>query len=157
MTLPFTISDLWAGAALLVSIYAAHKTIKFNERQKSLIESQERLNQLLLKKEENESLTNARADLGASFVKIGNGNYRLKIWNKGKAAARNVEISFPGGNEIIPESELRTKFPLELLDTYQSVELLASVHMQTKNKHTVRLSWSDDINDQNEKTLFPTL
>jgi hypothetical protein len=50
MSLPFSISDLWAGIALLVSIYAAYTTKKFNERQKSLIESQERLNRLLLKK-----------------------------------------------------------------------------------------------------------
>lgn len=157
MSLSFSISDLWAGIALLVSIYAAQTTKKFNERQKSLIESQERLNKLLLKREEDESLTTRRADLSASFIKLGSSKYRLKIWNKGKAPARNVRIAFPEGNEIIPDSELRDKFPLELLETHQSVELIASVHMQTKSKQVVSLTWSDAFQEDNEKTVFVTL
>lgn len=157
MNLSFSVGDIWGGLALIVSIYAAHKTIKFNERQKSLIEGQERLNALLLKKEENESLSSQKADLGVSFLRLGNSKYRLKIWNKGKATARNVTISFPEGNEIVPNSELRDKFPLEFLETHGSVELIASVHMQTKSKQVVCLSWSDSFNDQNEKTFYPTI
>jgi hypothetical protein len=157
VSLSFSISDLWAGIALLVSIYAVQTTKKFNERQKSLIESQERLNNLLLKKEEDESLTTKRADLGASFIKLGSSKYRLKIWNKGKAPARNVRIAFPEGNEIILDSELRDKFPLELLETHQSVELIAAVHMQTKSKQVVDLTWSDAFQEDNEKTVFVTL
>ncbi len=108
-------SDLWAGLALVVSIYAAHKTIKFNERQKSLIESQERLNKLLLKKEETESLAGRKADLGVNFIKLGGDHYRLKVWNKGKAPARNVKIAFPEGNDLIPDWELTSKFPLRVV------------------------------------------
>jgi hypothetical protein len=47
-----SISDVIAATALLVSGLTAWQTIRFNERQKSLIESQERLNNLLLKKGE---------------------------------------------------------------------------------------------------------
>jgi hypothetical protein len=157
MNLSFSVGDIWGGLALIVSMYAAHKTIKFNERQKSLIESQERLNALLLKKEENESLSSQKADLGVSFLKLGNNRYRLKIWNKGKATARNVTITFPDGNDIVPSSELRDKFPLEFLETYGSVELIASVHMQTKSKHTVCLSWSDSFSEHNDKTFYPMI
>lgn len=153
----FSLSDIWAGLALLVSIYAAHKTARFNERQKSLIESQERLNNLLVNKEEIESRLVKKADLGVNFIKLGNNNYRLKVWNKGKAPARSVQISFPEGNEIIPDREIEGKFPLESLDTFQSVELIASVHMRTKSKHIVNLTWSDDFQESNEKTFFPTL
>ena len=146
-----------ASFALLVSAYAARTTSKFNTRQKSLIESQENLNALLLEKGKNEAVDDKKADLGASFIKLGNSNYRFKIWNKGKAPARNVSIDFPGGNDVVIQSEIDEKFPLEVLDKFQSVELIAAVAMNTKLKHTVRLTWSDDFNENNEKTVYPTL
>ncbi len=155
----FTISsaDVIAGLALLVSAYAALITSRFNGRQKSLIESQEKLNALLLEKEKSEAEIDKKADLGASFIKLGNNNYRLKIWNKGKASARNVLIDFPTGNDVIIQSEVDEKFPLEILDKFQSVELIAAVAMDTKRKHTVHLSWSDDFSQNNQKTVYPTL
>jgi hypothetical protein len=153
MSFSFSLSDLWAGIALVVSMYAAQKTIKFNERQKSLIESQERLNELLLTKEKTDSLTAKKADLGVGFIKLGSSNYRLKIWNKGKAPAKDVRVSFPEGNEIISKSELANKFPLESLETHQSVELIAFVHMQTKSKHTVSLTC--DVYREESESLSP--
>jgi glycosyltransferase involved in cell wall biosynthesis len=149
--------DVIAGIALLLSGYATWKTFRFNERQKSLIESQEKLNNLLLEKEANEAVGDKKADLGASFIKLGSSNCRLKIWNKGKAAARNISIDFPEGNDVLMQSEIDEKFPLESLDTYQSVELIAVVEMGTKAKHALRLIWSDDFCDNNEKTVYPTL
>lgn len=150
-------ADVIAALALLVSAYAAWTTSKFNARQKSLIDSQEKLNALLLEKEKNEAVDDKKADLSASFIKLGNSNYRLKIWNKGKAPARNVFIEFPSGNDVVIQSEVDEKFPLELLDRLQSVELIASVAMETKRKHTVRLIWSDDFSKKNEKIVYPTL
>lgn len=148
--------DVIAGVAFVFSIYAAWKTFKFNERQKSLIESQERLNNLLLEKEKNEVANEKKADLGASFIKLGSSNYHLKV-NKGKAAARNISIEFPEGNDVLIKSELDEKFPLEVLETFQSVELIAAVHLGTKRKHAMKLVWSDDYNKTNEKTVYPTL
>jgi len=149
--------DIIAGLALLLSGYATWKTFKFNERQKSLIESQEKLNSLLLEKEAGAALNGKKADLGAGFIKLGNSKYRLKIWNKGKSTARNVRIEFPEGNEVLLESEVENKFPLESLETFQSVELIAAVHFGSKSKHIVRLIWSDEANDHNEKLVYPTI
>nr|VFK49672.1 MAG: hypothetical protein BECKTC1821D_GA0114238_10825 [Candidatus Kentron sp. TC] len=114
MPLTIDLGDIIAGCALLFSICATWRTASFNERQKSLIESQEKLNNLLLKKEEGEALSDKKADLGASFVKLGSSNYRLKIWNKGNATARNVRLEFPEGNDVVIESEVDKKFPLFL-------------------------------------------
>lgn len=157
--MPFSISasDIVASLALIISAYAAWKTVQFNEKQKSLIESQEKLNQRLLEKEEAESISDKKADLGASFIKLGSNAHRLKIWNKGKSTARNVSIEFPGGSDCIVESELAEKFPLEALDTHQSVELIAAVHMGTRSKHTIKLIWSDGLSQHNEKTVYATL
>lgn len=149
--------DVIAVLALVVSGYAAWTTSKFNQRQKSLIESQERLNALLLVKEEGEAAEEKKADLGATVIKLGSSNCRVKIWNKGKAPARNISIDFPDGNDLIINSEVERKFPLEVLDRLQAVELIAAVHMGIKSKHTIRLTWSDDFRETNEKTVYLTV
>ncbi|EFG7836065.1 hypothetical protein BMC85_001634 [Escherichia coli] len=46
-----SLGDVFGGLAFLLSIYATIKTIKFNERQKALIEAQEKLTNLQLTKE----------------------------------------------------------------------------------------------------------
>lgn len=152
-----TPSDVVAGLALLLSGYATWKTVQFNDRQRSLIESQEQLNKRLLEKEDAEASEGRRADLGATFVKLGSNSYRLKIWNKGKAAARHVRVEFPSGNDVIIQSDVDSKFPLESLEPFQSVELIAAVHIGSKSKHEVKLLWEDDHSKTNEKTTYPTL
>src|SRR5690606_9532420 len=127
---------------------------RFNAQQKALIASQEKLNALLLEKETSEYQSEKKADLGASFIKIGRNDYRLKIWNRGKAPAHNVTIEFPNGNEVLIESDIEEKFPLESLETHQSVELIASVHMGTKSKHAILIRWSDAASQNNEKIVY---
>lgn len=150
-------SDVIAGLAFALSAFATWKTVQFNDRQKSMLETQERLNKRLLEREEAEANEDKKADLGAAFIKLGNSNYRLKIWNQGKAAAKNVQIEFPAGNDIVIQSEIERKFPLEILEPHHTVELIAAVHMGSKSKHEVRLRWEDDSSSTNEKTSYPTL
>jgi hypothetical protein len=157
MPLSLTPSDVVAGLAFVLSAYATWKTVQFNDRQKSLIESQQKLNQRLLEKEDAESTAERKADLGATFIKLGSHNYRLKIWNKGRAAAKNVSIDFPEGNDCLIDSDISSKFPLESLERHQSVELIASIHMGSKSKHTIKLMWADDFSPSNEKIVYPTL
>ena len=150
-------SDILATLALFLSGFATWKTLKFNEQQKSLIESQELLNRRLLQRDDTESQASKRAEMGATFVKFGPNSYRLTIWNKGKSAARNLRIEFPDGNECFIESEVQSKFPFEVFEPHQSVDLIAAVSMDTKSKHTISLSWSDNLQTHNEKTLYPTI
>ncbi|HEY7641111.1 MAG TPA: hypothetical protein VH814_15395 [Steroidobacteraceae bacterium] len=157
MSINVDLGDVVTALALLLSIYATMKTVRFNEKQKSLIESQERLNNLLLEKEAHESSNDKMANLGASFIKLGSNKYRLKIWNMGKAVARNIVLEFPEGNDVVLKSELDEKFPMEVLDVHQSVELIAAVHMGSKLKLPVRIVWADDFSDRNEKLTYPTL
>lgn len=157
MSVLFDPANIIAGMALLLSGYATWVTLKFNDRQKSLIESQEKLNNLLLEKEAVETENSKKADLGASFIKLGSSKYRLKIWNKGTACATHVRIEFPEDNDVLMQSEIDEKFPLETLETYQSVELIAVVYMGTKRKHAIRLIWSDASGENNEKVVYPTL
>lgn len=149
--------DIIASLALIFSVYATFKTVQFNNRQQEVIKSQAKLNELLLEKETAGVELEKQADLGVAFLKLGSNKYRLKVYNKGKAPARQVTIAFPEGNEVIPESDLQSKFPLQLLDVHQSVELIAAVHLGTKSKHLVKLEWEDGRADRIEKELWATL
>lgn len=145
------VANLIAGVALVFSIYTFI-------RQKSYADNQDKLNKILFEKELQASESDKRAELGASFMRVGSKNsYRLKVWNKGKTAAKNVSIEFPNGNNIIPDSELKAKFPLECLEPQAGVELIAAVHMGINPKHSVRLAWDDGAASRNEKTIHLTL
>lgn len=157
MEVQIDLGDVFAGCALLLAMYATFATAHFNRRQKSLIESQERLNNLLLEKEQADSLGEKRADLGASLIKVGSQKYRVKIWNQGKCTARNVRVEFPDGNDLVIQNDVDAKFPLEALATHQPIELIASVHMGTKAKHTIKLIWEDDRGSDNQKVVYLTL
>lgn len=157
MDIVIDFGDIVALGALGLSAYATWKTIQFNKRQDVIVETQDRLNKLLLKKETSEVIDDRKADLGASILKLGNHKYRLKVWNKGKATANNVRITFPDGNYLVPDSEIDSKFPYDNLEQYGSIELLALVHMQTPSKHKVLLKWADEHKNNNEKIVYPTL
>jgi hypothetical protein len=151
------LSDVIAVLALALSAYATWITSRFNRRQESLIAGQEKLNEVLLQKELTESVAADHADLGASFIKLGQGNHRLKVFNRGKSAARNVMIEFPDGNSLIIQSEIEDKFPLEVLEPQQAVELVAAVAMGSPRKLPVKLTWSDAQGERNHKLVYPTL
>ncbi|MBA4173718.1 MAG: hypothetical protein C0465_25345 [Ralstonia sp.] len=157
MQLTFTFADIFAGLAFALSCYATWMTVRFNHRQKSLIESQERLNNILLMQAESEKSKANKADLGANFIKLGGGKYRLRIFNKGKSTAHNVQIDFPEGNDVLIQSEIDEKFPLEALEQHQSVDLLVGAHLGSKLKHALRLTWADSASDNNQKTVYVTL
>lgn len=107
------LEDIIAFLALILSIYATHRALKFKKSQKELVEIQKKLNLLMLEKEEREANEAIRADLGANFITIGKNKHRLKIFNKGKNTAYNVKIEFPEGNDIILENDLEEKFHLK--------------------------------------------
>jgi hypothetical protein len=153
----FDLSGCVALAALALSGYSTWKTFQFNRKQEALIKSQALLTELQSKRELAEAADSQRADLGAAFVKLGSNQHRLKVFNQGKATARHVEIDFPEGNQFVLSSDVTSKFPLETLDRYQSVQLIAAVHMGSPSKTVVRLRWEDGDGEKRTKVLHPTL
>ena len=157
MSISFTAGDVFAALALLLSLVATVTTIRFNTRQKSLVESQELLNQRLLAREESDANASAQADLSANLVQVGKSSWRLKIYNRGRAVARNVMIELPEGDDLLIQSDVDSKFPLERLEPAQGADLVALIHMNSMRKRQVTLSWSDDFRDSNRKTVFVTV
>ena len=143
--------------ALIMSAYSAKKTIDFNKRQNEFIETNDKLNKLLLDKEKQESLIQRQADMSANFVCVGKSQYRMKVFNKGRSPAKNVRLDFPSGNEIVIESELKEKFPMPSLEPQQSVELIAAVSMDSPRRMDIRVVWDDQSGNDREKLLHLTL
>jgi len=141
----------------VLSAYATWRAHAFKKREEELLEIQKKLNMLMLDKEKREAAHEKEADLSANFVTIGSEKHRLRISNKGRAAAYHVTIDFPEGNDIILEDDIQEKFPLELLEHGQSVELVAMIAMDTKRKLAIRLSWENIDGERCEKTVYATV
>lgn len=152
-----TVDNIIAGLALILSGYATWRSHKFKKKEEDLLELQRKVNALVLEKEQREATEASRAELGAHFVTLGSGKHRLKIFNKGKAVAKHVQIDFPDGNDVIIESDIREKFPMETMEPGQSVELIAAVAKGTKRKLAICLRWQDFDGEEREKVIYATL
>ena len=152
-----SLGDFVAILAFLLSLYATWRAHAFKKREEELLEIQKKLNMLMLDKEEREAAHEKEADLGANFVPIGSNKRRLRVFNKGRAVAYHVTIDFPEGNDIILEDDIQEKFPLELLERGQSVDLIAMIAMGTKRKLAIRLSWESADGERCEKTVYVTV
>ena len=152
-----SLGDFVAILAFLLSLYATWRAHAFKKREEELLEIQKKLNMLMLDKEEREAAHEKEADLGANFVPIGSNKRRLRVFNKGRAVAYHVTIDFPEGNDMVLEQDIQEKFPLELLERGQSVELIAVVGLGTKRKLAVRLSWQSADGEKFNKTVYATL
>ncbi len=150
-------ADIIALIALLISIYSIYKTIQFNKRQNEFAKTANHLNKLLVEKENLDIVSKKKADISANFIHPGKNKYRLKVYNKGAATAKNVRIDFPDGNTVLSNYDVNSKFPVEIMEQFHSIELIASIHMQSPRKLTVKLTWDDDFKLNNEKILTPVI
>lgn len=157
MPIQIDLGDIVALLALGVSAYSMKKTSDFNKRQNEFIETNDKLNKLLLEKESTELMHKNKADISVNFIKTGKNNHRLKVFNKGNNTARNVRMEFPEGNSILHSSDLDTKLPIPIMEQHQSVELLAIVGFGSDTRMTIKLIWDDDFGSNNEKVLMPTV
>lgn len=140
----FGFSEAIAFIAVVVSFYYGWQNSRLTKR--------------LIAKEASDVEAKARADLGANFVKLGKNSYRLKIFNRGSAAARNVRIEIADENEsCLIQSDIDSKFPHECLEPHQGIELIAAIYLGSKSKHPMKLIWDDDLKSNNEKMVYPTI
>jgi hypothetical protein len=153
------LGDIAAVLALILSAWSMKKTNDFNRRQKEFIDTNDRLNQMLIEKEAEESEAQKRADLSANFIKIGKSDYRLKIYNRGPGTASNVRVELldQAARDMLVESDVARKFPVPILEQHQNVDLLAAVHMQSPSRIEIALVWDDASGKDRRKPLTPVL
>jgi len=155
---PVDWQTITAALALLFSVYTFWKTYKLSVKQAELLEDQKRLNRMLVEKEEADARNAKKADLSANLVKVANNNYRVRVFNRGKAPARNVRIDLATqSSDPVPITrDVDSKFPMERLEPQQGVDLIAAVHWDSPSKMPIVLIWDDDTGTDHEKTVYLT-
>lgn len=149
--------DIIAFLALVTSLYAIYQNHKTNQRQAGLLDMEIKLNELMIQKEQEEVLSKLKADIKGRYYKVGTNQHRLKLWNDGLGAAKNVSIDFNAQDGIpLLWDDIESKFPIHL-ESKQSVELLASVSMGTPRKHSILVKWHDETGIEKSKELVLTL
>lgn len=148
---------LIAVLALALSGYSVWKSLQFQEQQRELLEIRKKVNNLVLAREQAEAQASSHAEISARLITIGSKNHRLRIFNKGKATARNVRIDFPDGNQLIMESDIDQKLPMEFMQPGQTVELIAALVMNSPRKLRVQLRWQDEDGEEQNSIVDTTL
>jgi hypothetical protein len=137
-------------AGLIISILALIFTgfTYFNHDVK--IKRQERLlNEYEIAQIESEKIESIKAHLDANIYEEKQGKNVIKVYNKGKAIARHVNV-------IIPDSDTYVKIgtnpcPIDL-KPYQSIEFTLLLSTEHPDKITIRYEWGDGFNENNFET-----
>jgi hypothetical protein len=130
--------------ALLLSVFSTVMTIKFNRRR-------DKLNQLLIAKEQQQISELGEADISAEFTKLEKYRCRLRVSNKGKATAANVRMEIPGGLEYLRVLNL-DMFPMPTLEPGQNVFLPAMKGSNSPAQLTIKFTWDDPSGKNRQKT-----
>ncbi len=149
-----------AGAAWLALILAGislYKNHRSGKRQDELAATTEQLNRLLIERETQAGQDGKRADLSANLVNAGKRNWRLKVFNRGKATARNVRlIDLQKDSSILAQQHIQWKFPVPILEQHQYVEVAAISLLNGPSRAHVKLVWDDDSGENHEKEVTPS-
>lgn len=151
MAISIETSDIIAGLALFVSMIALWQNHLTNQRQKPLLELQ-------LEKVKEERDSKSKADIQARYYSVGSNTKKLRVSNIGLATAHNVRLSFDeeSGTPLIP-NDVESKFPIDVLEAKNSVDLIVSSHIGTPRKHSISVEWDDDFKIGNTKEITLTL
>lgn len=126
--------------ALVLSILSFRDSRKANKVQDRLNEVEEKLKKYELEEKEKEREEATKACVEARVIKISKGNYKMKVWNSGKATAYNVDFKIP---EEYKGMVWREKVPYEFLESGKNFEEHVMVHFGTPNKFKVTTTWTD--------------
>ncbi|WP_353979470.1 hypothetical protein [Salinicola endophyticus] len=156
MSISVDSSDVMALLALLVSIYATWKTVRFNRKQEGLIKKQEELSALYLESERESAKKKKMADIRAKFVNLGKNSDRLKVYNVGEGDAFDVDIQFPGGEDFLIKSDFDSKMPYPKMVKHDSVNLMASFSMKSAFNYDAVITWKDESGQSQKAEVFLT-
>ena len=135
--------------SLIISVLALIASVfTYLMHDKKLKEQERRINEYQLKQIEKENLENKKAAIRGNIVKGLKGGRTLKIFNSGRATARNIRIDGldVDGVFYIPQD----LFPYELMNPQDYAEL--TLHLTYGCPSTIKLKyiWDDEFSDNNE-------
>lgn len=132
---------LFPTIAIILSIISFCDSRKANKLKDRLTLVEKTLKEYELEEKENERLEKTKACVEARIVRISKGNYKLKVWNSGKATAYNVDFQLP---EECNGMVIRSIVPFEFLESGKSFEEIFLVSFQTPSKLIIITTWVDE-------------
>lgn len=132
-------TEILALIISVASILGTAFTFFFYDRR---IKAQEKkLNDFQLKRFDDEEVENKKAELRANTY-INGKNSKLKVYNKGKACARNIDIKLENDHQVLISNN---PFPIEYMHPQDYNELTVLLTSSIKNKIEIIISWDDDF------------
>lgn len=137
--------------SLIISIAAIlWSLVTYFVHDRKIKQQEARINEYQLEKIKNEEEENKKALICGNIVKGSNGLRILKIYNKGKAIARNVDIqlSDPEAINIYSNKVL----PYEFMHPQDSLDFRFYIVKIPETTVKITFTWDDDFKSENERT-----
>lgn len=132
-----------ALSALGLSSISIVQTSRFNKRQNDFAETADRLNALLLEKEQNEQIRVRKANVDVNLISKGRGNYELRVFNSG-ADATNIDLEIMEGKSLLSKNELVRKLPYPLLAQNQHFKFPICASLDSPRQIHMKIRWDDE-------------
>lgn len=130
--------------AIGLSVLSYVDSRKANKLQERLMQVENKLKKYELEDKEKEREEATKACVEARIIRISSRNYKMKIFNSGKARAYNVDFQVP---EECSEFIVRDKVPFEFLDPGKNFEELVFVYDGFPDKFKLITTWTDRNNE----------
>ena len=135
--------------SIIIAIISLSQSIKSQRLQDKVNQINYKLKAIELS--EIEKSQNKKPFIEARIIHIGDNKYKIKIWNSGKAIAKNISVEWDSSEIVFWDKD---KLPYEFLPPQKSFDLVISIYFGSPKKMNVTASWEDDIgNKYSEKYL----
>lgn len=134
--------------SLLLSVLALIASVfTYFKHDKKLKEQERKINEYQLKQIEKEDIESKKATIRGNIIQGFNGKRTLKVYNSGRAAARNVRVEGLDANGLIHRAD--ELFPYELMNPQDYTEV--TIHLVVGCPSTIKLKyiWDDEYGDNN--------
>ncbi|WP_409149259.1 hypothetical protein [Sphingobacterium sp. BS-2] len=129
----------------IIAIFGSLLTYFIHDRK---IKAQEKLiNDYQINKIIEEKIEKTQAVIRASIIKGNNGNRTLRVYNKGKATARNIRLFILDEPEYLYSTN---PFPFPALNEKENVDLIIHLHMGSPDNISFELIWDDEYAENNK-------
>ena len=145
--------EIWS---LIISVFAPlFSAITYFMHDKKLKVQERKINEYQLRLFEKEDIANQKAAIRGNIVKSLKGNRILKIFNSGRATARNIRIDGLDVDGLFHRAD--KLFPYELMNPQDYTEI--SIYPSLGFPYTIKLKyiWDDESGTNNEYEQVLTL
>ncbi|WP_146348449.1 hypothetical protein [Falsiphaeobacter marinintestinus] len=151
-------SDVIALVALLVSGLSFWQARSGQRSQERLTDREVQLVRHQLSQFERDERASKEANVSAKLFKVDKNVWKLRVFNRGPAEARNVNVSpITSEGSMFPESSISQKLPMQVMEKDSSVDINAFPHFGSALKETIQISWDDASSANRTKDIEVTV